>query len=53
MIAFLERWLRIRVLRSEIRDIQRELQQAKNAIASAPFRLQERVRELEELGAKP
>jgi phage shock protein A len=53
VIAFIARWLRIRVLRAEIRDIQRELQKAKDAIARSSFRLQERARELEELGAKP
>jgi hypothetical protein len=53
VIAWIERWLRIRVLRSELRDIDLEEQRAKDAIARASFRRQERERELEELGAKP
>lgn len=53
MIAWLERWLRIRVLRAELRDIDREEQQAKDVIARASFKRQERVRELEQLGARP
>lgn len=53
MIGFIERWLRIRVLRAELRDIDREEQQAKDVIANAWVRRQARVRELESLGAKP
>jgi hypothetical protein len=53
VIAWLERWMRIRVLRSELRDIDREEQRAKDAIARSSFERQARERELEELGAKP
>lgn len=53
MIAFLERWLRIRVLRAELRDIDKEEQQAKDSLARVNWRRQVRVQELEKLGAKP
>jgi len=45
----LNRWLRLRILRAELRDIDREEQEAKDVIARAWKRRAERVREIEAL----
>lgn len=48
---WLSRWLRIRILRAELADIDREEQHAKNAIANAWLKRAERLREIAELEA--
>jgi len=49
MITRINRWLRLRILRAELRDIDREEQQAKDVIARAWMRRAERVKEIETL----
>lgn len=48
---WLVRRLQLRILRAELRDIDREEQAAKNAIAHAWIRRAERLREIAELEA--